>query len=273
MKIAASITPNITQFGPLLFPGEIEKAMKVLSELGYDGIELSLRTPEDVSATVLNNMLDSNKLELLSIATGQTYLDDGLSLFAWDPDVRMKVIERIKGYIDLVSPFSGCVILGGVKGSLIGRNDEMQYNNGCQAIDECLSYAEKKNAVLLLESINRYETNLFNTVVSCCNFAEERKSDSLKILPDTFHMNIEEVSILGALDNAGDHIGAIHCADSNRLAPGMGHIDFKDVLCHIGDYPSLKYLGVEVLPLPDSSTSVRTAMETVRKCLPGGNKK
>lgn len=159
-----------------------------------------------------------------------------------------------------------------MKGSLLGRDDKKQYNNGCQAIDECLTYAEKKNAVLLLESINRYETNLFNTVDSCYDFAAARKSDSLKILPDIFHMNIEEVSILGAMDKAGAHIGAIHCADSNRLAPGMGHIDFRKALSHVRDYPALKYLGVEILPLPDSSRCVHKAIETIRNCLPDGIK-
>jgi sugar phosphate isomerase/epimerase len=40
--------------------------------------------------------------------------------------------------------------------------------------------------------------------------------DNLKLLPDTFHMNIEEKSIEESLIEAKQYIGYIHFADSNR---------------------------------------------------------
>ncbi len=105
------------------------------------------------------------------------------------------------------------------------------------------------------------------TVSSCAEFAAKRNSPYLKVLADTFHMNIEEVSIKGSLDDAADHIGAIHCADSNRLAPGMGHIDFQEVLKDISRYPFLQYLGVEVLPLPDSRGCAQKAIGTLNRVI------
>jgi sugar phosphate isomerase/epimerase len=49
-------------------------------------------------------------------------------------------------------------------------------------------------------------------------------------MADTFHMNIEERSISGAILAIGALLNHVHLSDSNRLAPGLGHIDFAEVL-------------------------------------------
>lgn len=262
MKVCASVTPNRTKFGPLLFPGELYVAIQELSKLGYDGIELSLRTVNDVDLFELQKSLDENEIELLSIATGQSYVEDGYSLFHSDSHIRDLTIERLKEFIDLKKETGGgSVILGGIKGRLDEKFQNTQFDQGSVAIDKCLEYAEKRGVVILLEAINRYETNIMVTIGECVDFAKERGSQFLRVLADTFHMNIEEISIKGALDSAGEYLGAIHCADSNRLAPGMGHIDFQETLKSIDTYNSLAYLGVEVLPFPDSNTCARNAIE------------
>lgn len=267
MKIVASVTPNQTKFGPLLFPGELSRGIDELAGLGYDGIELSLRTPQDVDYTDLMGRLEKSQMFLASIATGQSFLEDGISLFHEDGDKRKRTVERLKGYIDMVAPSNGGVILGGIKGNLTAVDKDAQFRAGSDSLNECLLYAENKGAYLLLEPINRYESNLFNTVDACIDYVKEFGSSALRILPDTFHMNIEEVSMKGTLDEAADYVGAIHCADSNRLAAGMGHLDFADILSNIESYPKLAYLGVEVLPLPDSNACAETAITTIREAL------
>ncbi|MDX9799751.1 MAG: sugar phosphate isomerase/epimerase family protein [Spirochaetia bacterium] len=267
MKIAASVTPNKTKFGPLLYPGDIERGLKELSEMGYDGIELSLRTPDDMEKKVLFGLLEKYDMELLSIATGQSFIEDSLSLFSFEEGKRKETVRRIKGYIDLLSGTGGCVILGGIKGKLAGTDDKKQFESGSSAIAECLSHAEKAGAYLLLEAINRYETNFFNTVGSCHEYVLSMNSSHLRVLPDTYHMNIEESSIHEALKGAAEDVGAIHCADNNRLAPGMGHIDFRSILSQVKNFKNLKYIGVEVLPVPDSKTCAQTAIKTIRSCL------
>jgi 5-keto-L-gluconate epimerase len=271
VKIAASVTPNRTKFGPLLYPGELPRAVRELSEFGYDGIELSLRTAEDTDLADLARQLESAGMELLSIATGQSCIEDGYSLFNEDRESRAASVRRIRDFIDIVGPQGNAVILGGIRGSLTApagtRERERQYADGCAAVDECLEYAQKRGAILLLEAINRYETNLFNTVGSCCEFAAERNSPHLRVLADSFHMNIEEVSMEGAIEAAGPLTGVIHCADSNRLAPGMGHTDFARLLEGCETLSGLLYLGVEVLPLPDSRTCADQAITTLKRIL------
>ena len=117
---------------------------------------------------------------------------------------------------------------------------------------------------MLLEPINRYETNVINTVEQGLEFIERTGLGSLKLLPDTFHMNIEERSLENSIRMAGDKLGSLHLADSNRWAPGMGHLDFKGVLSALQEIGYQGPLGVEVLPEPDDLTAARQAITHMR---------
>lgn len=264
VPIAASVTPNKTKFSPLLFAGAVDEALPALAALGYQGVELSLRTKDDMDVGAFAKRLNAHRLRLFSIATGQSYIEDKLSLFAADEDVRESTVRRLKDHMDLAADFGACVIIGGIRGK-IENNNVAQLEDGGRAIDRCIEYAERKKIILLLEPINRYETNVFNTLEDARRFMARRSSNCVRLLPDTFHMNIEEADMPRSLEANKDWIGAIHCADSNRLAPGMGHIDFSGILDEARDYPNILYFGVEVLPLPDSLTSAKTAISTIMR--------
>ena len=55
-------------------------------------------------------------------------------------------------------------------------------------------------------------------------------SEKVKLLCDTYHMNIEEKDIADSLYQAGDKLGHVHFADSNRFGPGYGHIPFQEIV-------------------------------------------
>jgi sugar phosphate isomerase/epimerase len=61
-------------------------------------------------------------------------------------------------------------------------------------------------------------------------------------------MNIEEETIAGAIRKTGSLLNHVHLADSNRAAPGQGHIDFKPVLEALRDVDYRGYLSFELLP-------------------------
>jgi sugar phosphate isomerase/epimerase len=86
--------------------------------------------------------------------------------------------------------------------------------------------AEQAGSVLLLEPLNRYEDGVLNTLDEAISVIEELGSPAVKLMPDFFHMNIEEADIAASLRAAGPHIAHVHLADSNRQLPGLGHTDF-----------------------------------------------
>ena len=83
---------------------------------------------------------------------------------------------------------------------------------------------------LLIQPLNRYETKIINTVDEGLALLEKLNNPRVKLLLDTFHMNIEEANIASAISRAGRHIGLIHLIDNNRHALGTGHMDFKTII-------------------------------------------
>ena len=68
------------------------------------------------------------------------------------------------------------------------------------------------------------------------------------VMADTFHMNIEERSISGAILAHGNLLNHVHLSDSNRLAPGLGHIDFAEVLRALIEVDYEGSLAFELIP-------------------------
>jgi sugar phosphate isomerase/epimerase len=90
-------------------------------------------------------------------------------------------------------------------------------------------HARRAGTLLLLEPINRYEDHMVNTVAQACALVDAAGSPGVRVLADTYHMNIEEDDLCAALRAAGDRLGAVHLSDSGRGQPGTGHVDFTAV--------------------------------------------
>jgi sugar phosphate isomerase/epimerase len=261
-----SLSPTKTKFGPLLFSGNLLYGLTKASELGYDGVELSLRDSQDLNYSWLKENLLKLNLKVYGIATAQTYYNDGFSLYSWEEDKRNKAIQRMKDHIDLATKLGAIVIIGGVRGKLETDLDiDRQLNFGKEAIWEITEYAYNHQVTLAIESINRYETNIFNTLAQIKSFIEELNFSNLKILADTFHMNLEEVSYKEALLEVKDYLSYIHFADSNRLAPGWGHTNFAEIFRTLTKIKYSGPIGIEVLPKPNDYEAAKQGVRFLNK--------
>jgi sugar phosphate isomerase/epimerase len=109
-------------------------------------------------------------------------------------------------------------------------------------------YAASVGVDLTLECWNRYGTFLLNRLEQSARLWRETGLQNGGILADTYHMNIEERSLPGAIRDAGSLINHFHLSDSNRAAPGLGHIDFASVLQALLDVDYPGYLTFELDP-------------------------
>lgn len=88
--------------------------------------------------------------------------------------------------------------------------------------------AKEYDVNLLLEPLNRYSTPFCSTLDDCLYVAKNCKD--LRIMLDTFHMNIEEDSFKKTIIKSKDLLSHMHFADNNRKMPGLGHIDFNEII-------------------------------------------
>lgn len=79
---------------------------------------------------------------------------------------------------------------------------------------------------LFLEPLNRYEAYIVNRLEQGSAISRE-VGPEIGVMADFFHMNIEEASIPASIEDNREHLVYVHVADSNRLQPGRGHLDFK----------------------------------------------
>lgn len=76
--------------------------------------------------------------------------------------------------------------------------------------------------MLGMESLNRFEGYMINECYECIDYVKAVDRPNVKVMLDTFHMNIEEDSITEAIRKAGPLLGHFHVGEANRRCPGPG---------------------------------------------------
>lgn len=89
--------------------------------------------------------------------------------------------------------------------------------------------ADRLGITIALEVLNRFETLLVTDAAEGVKFCKDVNRKSVKVLLDTFHMNIEEDDIPAAIRATGDFLAHLHVGEGNRKLPGMGHLDWKAI--------------------------------------------
>jgi len=259
MKLSIVISTQPSSFTALTYTGKLAENLHKIKNLGYDGAELAVRNPQQLDISVLQSLLQKNELPVPAIGTGQAYGEEGLSFVHPDSTIRHQAIERIKSHIDLAHQLGSIVIIGLVRGKMEPDTDTNTAENLLiQACRECASVNE--NVKLAIEPINRYETDIINTVKSGLEIINKIEKENVGLLLDTFHMNIEEPSITESIISARDRLFHFHIADSNRWYPGAGHINFSEIMNTLDKINYQGFVSAEILPVPDPDTA---AEETI----------
>jgi sugar phosphate isomerase/epimerase len=269
MKLALTVTPSPARFAPILLRGPVEDGLRLAAELSYDGVEVHLRQPGDMDRVAVRKLGRQLGLGFCMIGTGMAAGEDGLTFTDADPEVRNRAIERMLQQIDLAGYIGATVAIGLVRGPLgrdpVQRSTRLQWFLDCT--DACCQAALKAGVALVIEPINRYETDFINTVDEALEVVHQVGSPAVKLLVDTFHMNIEEADIPASLRRAAPHLGHVHLVDSNRHVPGHGHTDMLAVLRVLHEVGYQGYLSFEALPLPTTRQAAEDGVRHVRGLL------
>jgi len=242
-----------SEFGPIPVKGDLKSTLPYVAEQGYKYVELNLKYPFTLSAKNMKKILHENNLKVATLTTGYPYFNKDVSFTSKDENSRDKAIEYINEYIDLASTLGSQIVIGSIRGF---GNSENAYEYFVEALQKILNTAKEKEVLIALEPINRYETKLINTVDEGMSMIKQLNHDNLRLLLDTFHMNIEEKSIIDSIKNAGSLISHFHVADNNRKPMWCGHLDFDDILCTLNNIGYKKAISAELIPLPDGALTI-----------------
>jgi D-psicose/D-tagatose/L-ribulose 3-epimerase len=214
----------------------LELALEKTAEHGFRTIEFAYLRPEKFDLDRL-----ARKAQALDVEIGVTM---GLPA---DKDVSSEDRDCVaRGAAVLADAVRAVRDIGGNKLGGILYSAHMKYNrlptaegwkNSVETIAKTGEIAKSAGVDLVLEVVNRFETNLLNTTAQGMKFIDDTGSDHVRLHLDTFHMNIEEANPAAAIRLAGDRLGYFHIGESNRGYLGAGVINFDlifDALLDIG---------------------------------------
>ena len=241
---------------------ETNKTFALLRELGFSGVELNIADPWHTNLGAMTDLLRGENLRLLNFASGLTAKTFGLSLSTDDEAQRIESADRCGELLALFSGITAGIIIGFFKGP--PSPDAEQARRQFQRSLEYLSpLAEKTGVALVVEATNRYESTVANSLDDTWSFINEFPGSAVKMLPDTFHMNIEESDMLGAFTAHLGHYSSIHLSDNNRYFPGFGALDFEALFSHFADIGFTGDVAIEGNVKGDFAKEIKKSSEAL----------
>lgn len=250
-----------------MVPGEtFAHQLAWLATMEIDGIELHAGS------------LELPRKELHSAFAGSTVLASAIEgiprLLDADPAVREDAFRRTSGRLTLAGELGAVGVLVVPQfGRTAALHDLSPWKTGaelerelllCQ-LGELAPTAREAGVHLFLEPLNRYEAYIVNRVEQGAEIAREAGGAPVATMADFFHMNIEEADIAASIHESANHIVYVHVADSNRLQPGQGHLDFRPGFAALKDIGYDGWLGIECRVSGDYDISIRTTVAHIRK--------
>lgn len=252
--------------GPWIFWEDLEKSLEQAAALGFDAVELFTSSADAIDPIQLRALLEKHQIQLAAVGTGAGKVIHGLTLTDPDAEVRKKAISFISEMISFGAKFGAPAIIGSMQGNILpsgNRSETLDW------LAEGLNLLEKHASIhgvfLIYEPLNRYETNLLNTLESAADFLEKSKLKNVKLLADLFHMNIEEESLPRAIREYGKYVGHLHFADSNRRPIGMGHTDMMPIAQALKEIGYLGFVSAEAFPYPNPDAAAEQTIKAFQE--------
>jgi sugar phosphate isomerase/epimerase len=235
-------------YDSLVYFGEpVEQSIARLARFGYDAIEL-IGEPTKYDTKEVQKLLGDHDIKVSSICSIFTAERD---LASPDSKGRAKAIDYVKQVTDLATAVAcPTIIIAPTACMKMTRwKDPLEERKwAVESIRTAAEYAASNGVAFAIEAWNRYESYFVNTIQQGLAIMKEVGLPNVGVMGDTFHMNIEERDMAEAYRQAGKHLRHVHLADSDRAAPGQGHIDFLPILRALKEMDYRGYVAFELLP-------------------------
>src|SRR5215212_34433 len=235
--------------------GEVSAPIHRLAGLGYDAVELGAE-PSPADAEKVTDLVEDAGMYVSSICPSFTA---GRDLSHPDPQVRENAVRYLHEVADLAHAVGAPMFIVAPTAFLRSQplaSEDDEWGWAVQSIRAAGEYAASVGVGLTLECWTRYGTFLLNRLDQAARMWRETGLPNGGILADTYHMNIEERSLPEAIRATGGLINHVHLSDSNRAAPGLGHVDYAGILRALLDIDYFGYLTFEL----DARAAVRSGV-------------
>ncbi|UJL45758.1 sugar phosphate isomerase/epimerase [Virgibacillus sp. NKC19-16] len=250
---------------------DILDAITILSDIGYEGIEILLDTPHAYPPD-----LTSKKIEAIKETLQKTNMKisnlNAFMLYAirdnWRPsfieaekEERRKRIDHTHNCIDLASQLGCKTISTEPGGQLIGVERDWANTVFIEAMEELAEHAERAGITILVEP---EPDLLIETSDQFIAFKKEVPSESIALNFDIGHFYCVNEDPTYLVDKLLPYTGHYHLEDissdraHHHLIPGEGAINIPEVLNRIQDTGYEGYVTVELYPYQEQAIEAAT---------------
>lgn len=210
--------------------GDYIPAAKKVKDIGFDILEVGAGDLLTMTDTELSELKAVSKDLGLTISSNIGPPKDK-DVASPDPSVREAGIAFLRDIMKAMDRIDSRVLVGVTYTYWPGQFDDLDkpaiWARGVESVKRLGRVAQDLNIDLCLEVVNRFETLVLNTSEEGIAFCKEVDNPRVKLLLDTFHMNIEEDNLPDAFRLAGDYLGHVHVGEGNRKLPGQGHLPWE----------------------------------------------
>lgn len=229
---------------------DYKKYMDKVSALGFDVMEISCAALREVYTTKeqLIELREYAKEKNLTLTAGYGPTK-AENLCSEDPEAVKRAMAFFKDLLPKLALMDIKILGGGLYSYwpvdfTLNNDKEGDRARAVKNLKELSKTAEEYDVTLGMEILNRYEGYILNTCDEAIDFVDEIGSSHVKIMLDTFHMNIEEDNIAAAIRKAGSRLGHLHLGEQNRMVPGKGSLPWGEIGQALRD---IQYEGAAVM--------------------------
>jgi len=247
----------------LLWTTDLQEAqhglLDQMKQVGYDGVELPIFNLDVPNFKKIGTRCDSLGLG----RTAVTVSTPEANPISPDADVRAAAVDRLKQVLDCCAA-AGVTHLCGPFHSALGQFSGSgptadEWSRAKDVLAKVADYAQANKVTLVMEYLNRFECYFVTCAKDAARFCREVNHPALRMMYDTFHANIEEKCIAGAIRECQDQCVHVHISENDRSTPGEGHVDFETTFKTLKETGYSGWLVVEAfgLALPDLAAATK----------------
>jgi D-psicose/D-tagatose/L-ribulose 3-epimerase len=211
--------------------GAVKELAPKVKSMGFDILEIACENPDLLDIPSIKNVVHENGLS--AIVCGVFGPDRNICSF--DPHIRENARKYIQWMIDSAAELGSPTVCGPMY-SAVGKDHledsdsrKKEWDLAVFELRELADHAAEKGIKLALEPLNRFETDMINTVSQGITFINDVDRENIGFHLDTFHMHLEEKSSPEAIRLAGDRIFHFHACENDRGIPGSGQVHWPEI--------------------------------------------
>ncbi len=257
------LTPEVKRIdGMLAITSPLEEAIPFLADCGYKGLEFITVDPLKIDRNRLEDLMSRWGMVPVGVNTGRVCGELGLTLSSPDPSVRQRCIDKLKVIIDFASLWRIPVNVGIVRGTIkAGGDKDAVEAHVVRSLTELCDYAAGKGVDLMIETVAPPLMDYINTLDEAADLIAKVGRPNLCVMYDVLQMHLMESNLF---ESVPKHIGRcrhVHFADTSRLVPGDGDIDFERFIKALAESGYKGPGSIEIAPNPNEREVTRRAAE------------